>query len=471
MQPAVDRRSEMAFAAPAADEAFAPAAGRAFEAPYGGIALIREVRRDPLNFFVRLCREGGDAVTFRLAGQRVVMLNRADYIRHVLQDNTANYHKSRFYKPLYPILGKGIFTAEGAAWLRQRRLAVKAVQGPRLKQMSGAMTDAIGDMIVRWRALAAAGAPVDVVPEMTRVTLDILMRTLFGSRLTDQRDPVYDALTVALRHAERRVWSVAQPPEWAPTPANRRNREALATLDGFVARVLSERRRERTERDDFVGSLLAARPDGMDEVEYRRLVRDEILSMILAGHETTANAVAWAWYLLSRHPAVERRVREEVAAVLGKRTPTLDDLPRLSYTRMVFQEAMRLYPPVWTISRDAVADDRIGPIPIQAGTTVMMCAYAVHRREQYWPNPEGFDPLRFADGEEEARERFAYFPFSMGPRNCLGRHFAALEAMLVIPMVLQRYRLDLVPGYSVAPEPMITLRPKGGLWMHIRRIS
>ncbi len=449
----------------------APVGDLPYEAPYGPVELVRQVRRDPLSFFARLCEEGGDAVRFNLAGNKVLMLNKAEHIKHVLQDNHANYHKSKFYKPLYPILGKGIFTAEGDAWLRQRRLAVKAVQGPELRHMHGAMTAAISEMLDRWQLLSARGEAVDIVPEMMRVTLDILLRSLFSVSLDDQRDPVHDALAVALQHAERRIWSLASVPDWVPTPANFGNRRALAALDELVARILDDRLRHPGKHRDFLSSLLEARPADIDEAAYRKLLRDEILSMILAGHETTANALAWTWYLLSKHPLVAQDVQTEIETVLGGAEPTLDDATRLGFTRMVFQEAMRLYPPVWTISRDAVADDRIGDMEIAGGSSVMICAYAVHRRKEYWPNPEGFDPWRFAPEAEAARHRFCYFPFSMGPRNCLGRHFAIMEAMLIVPMVLQKFRLDLVPGHPVAPEPMITLRPKDGIRVRIRPIE
>ena len=443
------------------------AASVVYTPPYSAVQFVRRVRRDPLGFFLRLSRDGGDVVGFRLAGSQVFMLNKAEHIKHVLQDNASNYRKSKFYKPLYPILGKGIFTAEGDAWLRQRRLGVKAVQGPNLKRMTGTMTAAISDMLERWNGPSSAKRAVDIVPEMMRVTLDILLRTLFSTKLESDRDPVYEALTVALSHAERRIWSVASPPDWLPTAGNLSNRRALAVLDSMVDRILTSRLAEPDRHDDFLSALLRAQPQDISDDSYRRLIRDEVLSMILAGHETTANALAWTWFLLSKHPTVECQLRAEIATVLGQAAPTPDDVSALRYTRAVFDESMRLYPPVWTISRDAVADDRVDDIEIPRGSSVMICAYAVHRREAYWPNPEGFDPSRFLEPEAEDRPRFAYFPFSMGPRNCLGRHFAALEAMLILPMVLQRFRLDLVPGYPVEPEPMITLRPRDGIHMRL----
>ena len=438
------------------------------DSPYSSLSLAREARRRPLELFVELCRDGGDVVRFQVGRRTVLMVNAAEHVKHILQDNCANYHKSQFYEPLRPILGDGIFTAEGDAWLRQRRTGVQAMQGMQLRKMGREMTDAIGDMLTRWSHLSRSGAAFDIAPEMMRLTLDILLRSLFSIRLEDQHDSIREALTVALQHAERRIWSVLPPPSWLPTPGNMAQRRAIAVLDAFVDHIIEDRRACPGRGGDFLATLLRSDFGIADESRQRKLLRDEILSMILAGHETTANALCWTWHLLSRHPQVERELREEVADVLEGRVPTIEDVAKLPRLRMAFQESMRLYPPVWTISRVACADDVLGTVPVPRGTTVMLCTYAVHHREDYWPNPEGFDPTRFTSGAEAARPRFAYFPFSAGPRNCLGRHFAMIEAALAIAMVMQRFRLDLVPGHPVVPEPMITLRPRHGLRMRIR---
>lgn len=437
------------------------------DAPYTGIELYRKLRADPLNFFVQMSRVA-DVVRFRLGSRTILMVTRADLLRHILQVNHTNYHKSRFYEPMYPVLGKGIFTAEGDDWLWQRRAAVGAVQGAKLRRIGDQMVEAAQDLVEKWRPYESTGQAFDVVPEMMRVTLEILLRTLFGVRLGPNQHDVYDALTVVLRHAERRIWAAIPVPAWLPLARNREFRRALAVLDDFVYRIVDARLSEPLQHQDYLSILLASRPRDIDAAQFRRLVRDNVLTMIVAGHESTANALSWTWELLSRNPEVERRLRAEIEQGLRGRPPTVADIERLPYTRMVFQEASRLYPAVWTNSRVAVADDEIDGIAIAKGTTLMLSAYVVHRREDYWPNPEGFDPGRFEPGVETTRPDYAYIPFSAGARNCMGRHFATMEGILLIATILQAYRVDLVPGFRVAAEPMISLRPRGGLHIRLR---
>jgi cytochrome P450 len=333
--------------------------------------------------------------------------------------------------------------------------------------MTGAMQEAVADLEVRWSGLANRRAVIDLIPEMMRLTLDILMRTLFSLRLEDRHEDVFHALTVILRDAEKRIWSPLGLPRWLPTRRRREVRAALARLDRFVLDLIATRRAAAPERDeaesDLLDLLLANRNGRSD-----RQLCGQIQSMILAGHETTANALAWCWTLLSLHPESLRRVRSEARAALNGRPAGFAELPALKYTRMVFDETLRLYPPLWTFSRTAVADDRIAGLDVLAGTNVMLNMFAVHRRPELWDNPEGFDPARFdSEACDAARQRFAYFPFSDGPRTCLGERFAVLESMIAISAIVQRFDLQLLPGQKVEPEPMITLRPRGPLLMRI----
>ncbi|NIA70105.1 cytochrome P450 [Pelagibius litoralis] len=429
------------------------------------VGLLPELRRDPLRFFTRVARDHGGAVELHFGLDRVTMLNDPVMIRHVLQDNRLNYEKSKFYDMMRSVLGEGIFLAEGEDWLGQRKTASRSFQGCQLRRMTDAMQDAVDDMLQRWQAPAAQQGTLDMVPEMMRVTLDILMRTLFSVRLEGEHEAVFPAMTRVLRDAERRIWSPFATPRWLPTANNRGVKEALATLDSFVYGLIDQRRAEGSRHSGEAGEgaggdlldLLMANQDGRSD----KRLRDQILSMILAGHETTANALAWCWYMLSLHPESLRRVRTECRSVLGGRRPDFADLAKLTYTRSVFDEVLRLYPPLWTFSRTAVAKDRIGDLEIAAGTNVMLNMFAVHRRPELWDNPEGFDPGRFDPETGDPRRRFAYFPFSDGPRTCLGERFAVLESLIAISAVVQRFDLQLVPGQEVKPEPMITLRPSG----------
>ena len=452
---------------------FERAAGRSASRPfvhrgYPLIGALPQVRRNPLRFFVQLANLS-DVVLIDLGLDKILMLNEPAHIKHVLQDNHENYHKSKFYRPLKPIFGDGIITAEDDAWLHQRLATAKSFHGPYIRQMTSDMTEAIFDMLRRWECHdQQKGSYLEISSEMAHVTLDILCRTLFGVRLTDEHRVVYDALTTVLREAERRIWAVLPIPTWIPTPHNLQARQAVQVLESFVERVIAERIRAPMSKENLISILIETEGSGLPGGGHPKLLRDQMLTFLMAGHETTANGLAWTWYLLSKNPLVGRRIKEEIERTLGDRVPSFDDLQHLTYTKMVFEEALRLMPPVWTISRCAVNDDSIDGIEIPKGTSIMISPYAVHRRADLWPNPEGFDPERFAPGSEKHRPRYAYIPFGGGPRTCLGNRFAATEAMLVLVLVLQRYDLDLVPGYHVEPEPMITLRPRNGIMIHLR---
>ena len=433
---------------------------------YPVVGLLPKIRANPLGFLVETALEFGDAVELDLGLDSVLMLNRPDYIKHVAQDNYRNYHKSKFYAPLKPILGDGLFLAEGDFWIAQRQTAAKAFQGAELRRMVGDMASATGDMLARWRERARIGAPIDVCTEMSQLTLDIALRALFNVRLGDRQHHVYNALTVLLRDAEKRVWSPIGIPKWIPTPGNRECVRALKALDDFVFEIIEERKSSGERPNDLLQILIDAYDDPTQLGVPANLLRDQVLSMILAGHETSANALAWAWYLLSKHPDVARAASAEVATVLEGRPPQFEDLMRLKTVKMVFDETIRLYPPVWTLSRTAQEDDRIGEMNVKKGTNVMLCAFAVHRRPEYWPNPEGFDPDRFDPKYGPAR-RYAYFPFGAGARSCLGERFGTFESIVILTMVLQSFRLSLVPGQTIEPEPMITLRPRGSVLMSL----
>lgn len=436
---------------------------------YPLVGMLPHVRRDPLGFFAQMARDYGGAVLIDLGLDKVLMLTEPEYVKHVLQDNYENYHKSKFYRPLKPIFGDGIITAEDDAWLHQRLATAKSFHGSYIRRMTADMTDAVGDMLKRWEARCRDGNnSVEISSEMAHVTLDILCRTLFGVHLAGEHRRIYDALTTMLRDAERRIWSAFPLPSWAPTAGNLKARKAVRVLEEFIERAIAEHTKSPRAKDNLLSILIETQGSGVLGGGSARLLRDQMLTFLMAGHETTANGLAWTWYLLSKNPQAGRGVKEEIERVLKGRIPTFDDLPNLTYTKMVFDEALRILPPVWTISRCAMGDDSIDGIDIPKGTSVMICPYALHRRADLWPNPEGFDPERFAPGMEKQRARHAYIPFGGGPRTCLGNRFAATEALLALAMTLQRYDLELVPGQRVEPEPMITLRPRNGIMMRLR---
>jgi cytochrome P450 len=331
------------------------------------------------------------------------------------------------------------------------------------------MTDLTGQMLDRWQQYANTNQAIDVSDEMMHLTLMIISRTMFGADLGAEANRIGQAVSTGIIESNRRMFSFPEIPFWIPTPANRRFLDARAVLDEVVQRMITNRRQSGNPaaHNDLLSMLIEAQDEATGERMSDQQLRDEVLTIFVAGHETTANALSWAWYLLSRNPAVRTKLRHELDQVLGGRTPTMADLPNLRYTAMVIEEAMRLYPPAWEIERQAVADDTIGGYHIPAGTIVMLSPYVVHRHPQFWSNPEGFEPERFLPERSEGRPRFAYFPFGGGPRLCIGNNFALMEAQLILAMVTQRFDLNLLPGRIPSPEPLVTLRPHGGVWVHI----
>jgi cytochrome P450 len=321
-------------------------------------------------------------------------------------------------------------------------------------------------MLGRWDRAWLDQEPVDIAQEMMHLSLDIALRSLFGIRL-DSGDfaKIYSAVTTFLEIVDRHIWSPFFVPIAVPTPRNLRYRRAVEDIEAVFSRIIDRRRREPERDDDLLGYLLKEYGAAAGDA---KLLRDLVISVLLAAHETTASSLAWTWYLLSLHPAVENKVADEAASRLDGRAPAFGELGDLPYTRAAYEECLRLFPPIWTFSRDAVAADRLGETAIPAGATLMICIYTMHRHPRLWANPEGFDPERFMIEREGERPRYAYFPFGGGPRTCIGARFAQLEALTVISTVTQAYRLELVPGQRIEPHPMITLRPRNGIWMTLR---
>jgi cytochrome P450 len=336
----------------------------------------------------------------------------------------------------------------------------------RLAAFAGVMAHHTGGMLHRWAVLAARGEAVDVAAEMMRLTLTVVCHALFGlDVLGDTRD-AGRAITTAIRLTNERFSALVDLPTALPTRRNLRFVLARRVLVRLVDDIIATRRRA-APREDLLGLLMDARDaEGGDGLGDREL-RDEVMTMLLAGHETTANALSWALFLLARAPAADRKLHEESAAVLGRGAPTLEDLPRLRYATLVHQEAMRLYPPAWIMGRQAIAADSFGPFEVPPGATVSLCPWLLHRDVRYWADPERFDPERFAPEVSSGRPRFSYFPFAAGPRMCIGNGFAMMEMQIVLAMVAARHRLELVAGRPVEAEPSVTLRPRRGIWMTI----
>lgn len=429
---------------------------------FGAIELIRRLREDQLSILVPEMF-GRNMIHNRLLFLHNFLINKPEYIEHVLVTNHRNYGKSHFARRMLgPLLGDGLLISEGEFWRRQRRIAAPAFHRKHIAQLAGAMFSCTETALVRWRAMA--GRPFDVAAEMRALTLDIIARTMFSTDVSAEVETVRRLVDigVALRPNLLDLFGL---PEWLPRRLPAAYRRTIAEFDALVARLLAERRANGIDRDDLLSMLLAAKDPETGEVMSDKQLRDEILTVLIAGHETTANALSWAWYLLARHPEAEARLHDELDHVLGGRPAGFADLTELKWTRMILEEAMRLYPPAHTIARTAIGDDRIGGVRIPAGAFVSISIYVTHRNPNLWPDPEHFDPERFAPAAVAQRHRFAYLPFGGGPRICIGNNFAIAEAQIIIAAIAQRYRLRLAPGHEVRPIAQITLRAKDGIWV------
>jgi cytochrome P450 len=427
---------------------------------------LLDYTQDHLGFLTRCAREYGDVVGLRFVSVPVYLLNHPDHVEYVLVRNNRNFVKSRGERISLGFLGNGLLTSEGSFWRRQRRLAQPAFHRERIFAYGEVMVERTGRLISGWRD----GETRDVQRDMMRLTLEIVARTLFGVPLgSAEFEEVGDALTTISQRFTGRGGVFFQVPEKVPTPGNLRFRRAVRRLDTLIHGIIRDRRASGEDAGDLLSMLLAVRDEETGEGMTDRQLRDEAMTVFLAGHETTANALSWTWHLLSEHPEVESRLQEELREVLADRPPTVGDLPRLRYTDMVVKESMRLYPPAWAFGREALADCEIGGYCVPAGTQLIMSQWVMHRDPRYYEEPGKFRPERWGDGSTEGLPKYAYFPFGGGPRLCIGQSFAKMEAVLLLATIAQQFRLSSAPGERMAPQPSITLRPKNGMRMILEK--
>ncbi len=416
----------------------------------------REEIRNPLRFFMWLTQTYGDIVQYRSSVEPAYLINHPDYIRYVLQTNGQNYNKDTFLNKymLESLTGQGLLTSENPLWREQRRLIQPAFHKQSLPKFAELMRQAVSRTIDRLDEVAAARQPVNIAAEMMRLTLDIVTEALFSFDITGQADEIGEAMDTMAAIGK---------------PRHRKVRAAIELLDEIVYAIINERlEHPQRERDDLLNMLLGARYDDGSPMPVRQ-VRDEVMSLLVAGHETTANTLSWTWYLLDQSPDVVAELETEIDAVLVGDVPNVSDFSRLPYTEKVIQEAMRLYPSAWSISRRALGDDEIGGFFIPANSIVAMSPYTMHRHPGFWDEPERFDPERFAPGKVAARPRFAYFPFGGGARQCIGNNFAIMESMIIIPAIAGRFRLRRASTDPVEEHALVTLRPKGGIAVHVEQ--
>ena len=420
---------------------------------------------NPLDFFTSLARTYGDISTYRMAGEQLFLVNEPRLIRDILVTHNRNFTKSRGLERTKRLLGQGLLTSEGAMHLRQRRLMQPAFHRDRIAGYGELMVGYADRMRRSWRD----GATLDISREMNRLTLSIVGKTLFDVDVESQAAAVGEALTAVMESFWMMLLPFADALERLPVPKLRRARLARARLDAIIYRMIADRRASGRDHGDLLSMLLSAQDEDAGGGMTDQQVRDEAMTIFLAGHETTANALMWTWFLLSGAPEVEATLHAEIDRVLQGRLPAMGDLGSLHYVERVVTESMRLYPPAWIVGRRAIDAYQLGEYLVPPRSILVMSPYLMQRDARFYPDPERFDPDRWTPEFRAALPKFAYFPFGGGPRQCIGESFAWMELVLLVATIAQQYRLRLVPGHPVVPQPLITLRAKHGMRMTVEQ--
>jgi cytochrome P450 len=417
---------------------------------------------NPILLFQHLAQEYGDIAHYKIGRHHILFLNHPDYIREVLVVQNDNFIKERTVQRTKMLLGEGMITSEGSVHRAQRQTAQPAFHRQRIPEYAGVMVEEATQMRSGWRA----GEQRDIAIDMMHLTLNVVARTLFATDLRDEASELADAINRIMRLYNFLVMLPAA--EWlvhVPPPGLSAFLKARKRIDAVVYRMIAAHRRSGRDSGSLLDMMLAASPDGGATSE--QALRDQVITIFLAGYETVANALVWTWYLLAQNPDCEGRLHQEVDAVLQGRLPTVEDMPRLRYTEMVIAESMRLYPPAWAMGRYARDDFQLGDYFLPANTTVLISQFITHRDSRCFPDPLRFDPNRFTAEAKSRRTKFTYFPFGAGVRQCIGESFAWMEGVLLLVTLVQKWKLSLVPGHCVEPQPLITLRPKYGMLMQV----
>ena len=433
--------------------------------------------QDACGEFVRRSRQGG-VVPLKIGLKRGHLVSDPALVRHVLLDNIDNYDKrTPAFDAVRVVLGNGLLTSGGAFWKRQRRIAQPAFHGESVRHFAPIISRLASETADAWERAAAAGTTVDAGTDMMRVTLRVVAETLFGDDIAGSAAEINRVFPVILACLAARVTSPIRPPLWMPTATNRRLRPALQSLNTIVEGLIAtKRRRLATEESpqgghrDLLTILMLARDAETGEAMSDAQLRDEVMTLMIAGHETTANALSWLWYLLDRHPDEQERLRDELRLATGGRAPTVEDLPHMPRLKAVIQETLRLYPPVWMFDRRALGPDDLAGTKVAKGDLVIFCPYAIHRLPDLWPDPEAFRPERFEAGREEQKNKFAYLPFGAGPRTCIGNSFAMIESQIIIGTLLSGVRARLADPAPITPKPRVTLRPSRPVVLRLERV-
>jgi cytochrome P450 len=437
---------------------------------YNLLGIIPEMRRRDATILKKYIDEFGDILRFKVGPRALYLINHPDYIRQVLQSNFPNYSKeTRAWRMLRVILGPSVMITAGEIWKKRRRLMQPLFNPPAISQLFPMMNRVIGEMLEEFSQKAKRNEEMEIRWEMMKVTLRVISETIMGRDVGGRVDDIGNALWTILEHIADSYTSLFNTPLYIPTSRNIKFRKALRVLNDIVCQFIAERRKSIDRPDDLLSRLMEATDPETGHSLTDGEIRDEIMTMFLAGHETTASSIAWTWILLDQYPQVEEELFREVNSQLQNWPPTKDDIIKLKYTIQVVEEALRLYPPVYIVSRRAEKEDEMGGFRIPEKSTVFFSPYILHRDERFWSDPEQFDPDRFSHANKAKIRPYTYLPFIEGPRKCLGYHFAMLESPLILAAVARNFRLRLVPGQDIQPYFSITLRPKSGIRMILEK--
>jgi cytochrome P450 len=424
-------------------------------------SLFGGMQQNPLEYFTAMAQKYGDVSGMRIGKFRSLFINHPDLIEDVLVNNSRKYFKGRILRANKYLFGEGLLTSEGDFWLRQRRLAQPAFHRARVNAYAATMAEYAEQGVATWRH----GEQRDIHEEMMQLALRIVSKTLFDADVTRDAKEIGKTLDVLLQIAANFGRTILVP-LWVPSPRNIRAKLGIKRLERVIYRIIAERRANGRDTGDLLSTLLQAQDEDGTHMNDRQL-RDETITLFLAGHETTANTLAWTWWLLAQNPAVEKKFHEELDGVLGGRVPEVDDLPRLSFLGNVLSESLRLYPTAWGMARLAAEEHEIAGYPVRRGYGVAFAQWVIHRDARWFDAPLEFRPERWDNGLAKQLPRFAYFPFGGGPRQCIGNTFALMEASVVLATVGQKFRFQLVANHKVTPLASITLRPKNGIQVNL----
>lgn len=429
------------------------------------IGNLGELGQDPLSFLTKWASEYGDIVPLRLGLTPTCLLNHPEYIEQVLKDRNL-FIKSKGLRALGSLIGEGLLSSEGESWFRQRRLIQPVFHQKRIDGYGQIMVDYTEQMLATWQD----GETRDIHEDMMRLTLNIVMKCLFNQDITEgDADKVAHALDVAMNWFESKRKQGFFVLEWFPRPENIRYRNAIQDMDKTIYQIINQRRDSGENPGDLLSMLMQAKDEEDGSQMNDKQLRDEVVTLMLAGHETTANALSWTWMLLSQHPEVQNKLIAEIKSVLNDRSPTIKDISKLPYANMVIKEVMRLYPPVSIFARQAAQDCQIGPYQVPSGCYIMISQWVMHRSPRYFDEPEKFKPERWNEDLEKQLPRGVYFPFGDGPRICIGKGFAMMEAVLLLATIIQKFELSILPEHPIVPQASITLRPEHGIKVILKK--